>query len=106
MSSFINTNTTNEEKKSSKFTKSKDEIGKITSTLGTGENAKNSLIYLTIKYAFGTGVVLSILIVANYWFFREKEKVPDFIGDIRTVWEVVIPVITLALGYAFGKAQK
>lgn len=80
--------------------------GKITATLGTGDNAKNSLVYLTLKYCFLIGGALTFLVVVNYWAFRENEKVPDFIGDVKVVWEIMVPIITLALGYAFGKAQK
>lgn len=80
--------------------------GKISDTIGTGENAKDSFIYLTLKWSFTTGIILSILIVINQWAFREAEKVPDFIGDISTLWEILIPIITLALGYAFGKSKK
>lgn len=80
--------------------------GKIAGTIGRGEDAKNSLIYLTLKWAFVTGIIISVCIVLNHWFFRMEEKVPDFIGDIKIAWEIIIPIITLALGYAFGKSQK
>jgi hypothetical protein len=98
-----------EEKKTSKVNKNitpTDVIGIIPQRIGTGDNAKNSIIYLTIKWAFISGCVISGLVVANYWFFREKEKVPDFTNDIEIIWEVIIPIITLSLGYAFGKSQK
>lgn len=80
--------------------------GKITGTIGSGEDAKNSLIYLTLKWAFTTGIIISICIVLNYWFFRINDKVPDFVGDIKIAWEIIVPIITLALGYAFGKSHK
>ncbi|MDB5159491.1 MAG: hypothetical protein JWR50_4198 [Mucilaginibacter sp.] len=85
---------------------SSDIAGKITETLGTGSNAKDSIVYYTIKWAFIAGTVISVCVMINYWGFREKEKVPDFTNDIKMVWEIVIPVITLALGYLFGKSQK
>lgn len=80
--------------------------GKITSTIGSGKNAKNSLVYLTLKWTFYTGIIITLLIVLNYWFFRINEKVPDFIGDIKIAWELIIPIITLALGYAFGRSEE
>jgi hypothetical protein len=96
-----------EEKKESKFDIRKVHIsGKIADTIGQGEDAKNSIIYLTLKWAFLTGIVISFFIVLNHWFFRVNEKIPDFMGDIKIAWEIIVPLITLALGYAFGKSQK
>jgi hypothetical protein len=82
-----------------------EHFGKISEIIGTGEHAKLGIIYLTIRWAFITGCVVSLLVVINYWGFREKEKVPDFVSDIKVIWEVIIPIITLALGYAFGKSK-
>lgn len=82
------------------------EPGKISATIGTGDNAKISLIYLTIKWAFISGCVLTILISINYWCFEENFKVPNIIEDLSRIWQIIIPLITLSLGYAFGKSQK
>jgi hypothetical protein len=79
--------------------------GKITETIGRGEDARNSFVYLTLKWAFGIGSALTILIIANKWFFEKDEKVPNIMGDISMAWEIVVPLITLALGYAFGKSK-
>jgi hypothetical protein len=95
-----------EEKKSGFETKKVHIPGKIVGTIGQGDDAKNSLIYLTLKWAFRTGIIISILIVVNHWLFRINEKTPDFMGDIKIAWEIIVPLITLALGYAFGKSQK
>jgi hypothetical protein len=90
----------------SSFKESKFKVPKITTTIGRGEDAKNSLIYLTLKWSFITGVIITILVITNNWVFRVDEKVPDFMDDIKVTWGLIIPIITLALGYAFGKAQK
>ncbi|MFY7728916.1 MAG: hypothetical protein ACOVRN_05320 [Flavobacterium sp.] len=81
-------------------------IGKIAETIGTGESAKNSIVYLVIKWSFYSGVFITSLVVINSWLFNENEKTPDLISDIETTWSIVIPIITLALGYAFGKSGK
>lgn len=83
-----------------------DSRGKITDTIGTGEVAKDSIIYLVIKWSFVSGSVITFLLVLNNWLFRQDEKVPDLTNDIKTTWSIVIPIITLALGYAFGKSRK
>lgn len=83
-----------------------DKKGTITDTIGTGDNAKNSLIYVCIHWCFLAAALLTLFVVLNNWFFRQNEKVPDFVEDIRTVWMIFLPVVTLALGYAFGKSHK
>lgn len=81
--------------------------GKITEMLGSGNNARISIIYLVLKWVFISAVILTILIIINYWCFRDSEsKVPDITGDIKSIWEILTPIITLALGYAFGKSEQ
>ena len=72
-----------------------------------GEDAKNSIIYLVLKWAFFAAVAISTLVIINNWLFRDCEnKVPDITSDLKVIWEIVTPIITLALGYAFGKSEK
>lgn len=81
-------------------------ISDITKRIGRGQDASNSIVYLVIKWAFWVGAIITLIVAINYWIFREKEKVPDFIGDISTLWDIIVPIITLALGYHFGKSNK
>lgn len=83
-----------------------DTHGRITDTIGTGEVAKDSIIYLVIKWSFISGTVITSLLFINNWIFRENEKVPDLTNDIKNTWGILIPIVTLALGYAFGKSRK
>lgn len=83
-----------------------DARGKISDTIGTGDVAKDSIIYLVIKWSFISGTIITVFLILNNWFFRQNEKVPDLTNDIKTTWTIVIPIITLALGYAFGKSKK
>ena len=78
---------------------------KITETIGRGEDARNSFVYITIKWAFIVGCVITAIIAINHWVFRVEETIPDLTGDIQIVWDIVVPIITLALGYAFGKSR-
>lgn len=75
--------------------------GKITENIGSGENAKNSIVWMTITWSFFTAGAISLLlfslVVANKDF--------KYIEEIKSVWSIFIPIITLALGYAFGKSQ-
>ncbi|MFT0234998.1 hypothetical protein ACMSFF_26285 [Bacteroides faecis] len=81
--------------------------GQIPQIIGSGEDAKNSIIYLVLKWAFIAAAVISTLVIINNWLFRDCEnKVPDITSDLKVIWEIVTPIITLALGYAFGKSEK
>lgn len=82
-----------------------DTHGKITSTIGTGAVAKDSIIYLVIRWSFISGTIITALLIINNWLFREDGKVPDLTNDIEATWSIIIPIITLALGYAFGKSK-
>lgn len=84
-----------------------DKLGIISQYLGTGENAKNSIVYLVLKYSFISAIIITFLVVFNYWLFRDGgNKVPDIVGDLKIIWEIITPIITLALGYAFGKNER
>lgn len=81
--------------------------GKITKTIGSGNNAKYSIIYLVLVAAFISSILITILVVANHWCFRDCEnKVPDITNDIKAIWDILTPIITMALGYAFGKSER
>lgn len=75
--------------------------GKITHSIGTGENAKNSIVWMTITWSFGIGAVITVAILA-LCFVQGKG---DYVDSIKSVWAVFVPIITLALGYAFGKSK-
>lgn len=75
--------------------------GRITETIGTGENAKNSIVWMTITWSFFIASTLSILLFS----LVVAEKDFNYIGEIKGVWSIFIPIITLALGYAFGKSK-
>ena len=61
-------------------------LGRI---IGSAKNAPNNLAFLVIVLAFLTGLGLSIA-YPNQWM--------EF-------WKLVIPIITLAMGYVFGKSS-
>ncbi len=81
--------------------------GSITNIIGTGSNAKHSIATIVLVVCFAIGFIVSIFVIVNYWCFRDCEnKVPDITGDLKVIWEIVTPVITLVLGYEFGKYEK
>lgn len=75
--------------------------GKITANIGSGENAKNSIVWMTITWSFITAGVLSLLLFSLAVCDRDFK----YLEEIKSIWSIFIPIITLALGYAFGKSQ-
>jgi hypothetical protein len=74
--------------------------GKITHNIGTGENAKNSIVWMTITWSFTIACGLSVILLAMSIF-----KDFEYIDAVKSIWSIFAPLITLALGYAFGKSK-
>lgn len=83
-----------------------DQEGSITKSIGTGENAKNSFVYVTLKWSFLSMMTIILLIIAINVYFNDSNNKPDFVKDIKDVWSLATSLITLALGYAFGKSKE
>lgn len=79
-----------------------DRKGKITGFIGTGENAKNSILYLVLKYAFLFAIIVIAIYAINLWFFCSNNN-NNLLSGILEISKVVVPIITLALGYVFGQ---
>jgi tellurite resistance protein TehA-like permease len=75
--------------------------GRIAETIGTGDNAKNSIVWMTITWSFCIASMLSLLFFALVVCYKDF----NYIDNIKSVWSIFVPIITLALGYAFGKSQ-
>lgn len=76
--------------------------GEVSKIIGSGENAQHSIVYKTIAWSFTTGVAFSLM-QFFYVIYAGKENPLD---SIKGVWSIFIPVITLSLGYIFGKSSK
>ncbi|EGR2123795.1 hypothetical protein [Vibrio cholerae] len=79
-------------------------VGKIASQIGTGQNAKDSFIWMTITWSFYISTGLSAAIFLKHCFITPSDN-GDFMTYIKDIWSIFTPIITLALGYAFGKGQ-
>jgi hypothetical protein len=77
--------------------------GKINDTIGSGSYAQATIAWLTIKWSFISGCVLTffclILAIAS-------SDYNGSIGNITSVWTIFAPIITLVLGYMFGKGKE
>lgn len=75
--------------------------GVVTQQIGSGEHAQNSIVYRTILWSFIGGGLLSAAAVVIA--FCDGSKNP--MSNIKDVWSIFAPLITLALGYVFGKGR-
>jgi tellurite resistance protein TehA-like permease len=77
--------------------------GEITKKIGSGKHAQDSIVWHTILWSFGTGIGVTLVIIL--WSSFDKD-VSFQAQDIKSIWSLFIPIITLALGYIFGKENK
>ena len=75
--------------------------GVITKQIGSGDHAQNSIVYRTIVWSFVAGASLSVACFA-YAAWKGAE---DPMKPVKDVWAIFGPIITLALGYVFGKGR-
>lgn len=75
--------------------------GAVTQQIGSGEHAQNSIVYRTILWSFTGGGLLSAAAVA---IALTNGSTTPF-AEIKDVWSIFAPLITLALGYVFGKGK-
>lgn len=75
--------------------------GTVTQQIGSGDNAQNAIVYRTIFWCFVAGGVLSLAAFGHALF---KDSTTPLAG-VKDVWSIFAPIITLALGYLFGKGK-
>lgn len=83
-------------------------FGTIAKLIGTGENAKNSIIWMTITWSFYIASGITLLLFISLWvaYYNENAtEITEIKKQMITMWSVFTPIITLALGYAFGKNE-
>ncbi|MFW2072623.1 hypothetical protein ACG9Y7_04070 [Acinetobacter gerneri] len=81
-------------------------ISKITEQIGKGDDAKHSIIWLTIKFSFitaGIFTIISFVFLTIAYFNNEGSQIESMQRFIMSIWSIFSPLITLSLGYAFGK---
>lgn len=84
-------------------------VGRITQEIGTGDDAKHSIIWTTIRWCFiiATGISTILFIFLGIAYFNKNiNEINELKKFILAMWSVFTPIITLSLGYAFGKDYK
>jgi len=84
------------------------ESGNIAKHIGTGSNAKDSFVWMTLRSCFIIAGLLSAGIFVSYFYFvfHNMSTEVDIVANLKDVWAIFTPIITLALGYAFGKRDR
>lgn len=99
---------TNETSITNASNSSTDALGSISKTIGTGENAKNSIIWMTITWSFyiagGITIIFCMFLAIAYYQNRES-LIIELMKHMFSIWSIFTPLITLSLGYAFGRNQ-
>lgn len=83
-------------------------FGTITRTIGTGQNAKDSIVWMTITWSFyiATGITVIFCIFLAIVYYQNKETlILELMKHMFSVWSIFTPLITLSLGYAFGRNE-
>ncbi len=75
--------------------------GTVAAIIGTGQNAKDSVVYLTIQWSFAVASVATVMVLLHDFWVSDSLEVPN----LKDIWTVFIPIITLGLGYMFGKER-
>lgn len=77
--------------------------GKITQLIGSGKYAQSAIVWWTIKWSFIVGGMLTAGAFISHWVYKDEGTLAE---NIKNIWSIFAPIITLALGYIFGKGQK
>lgn len=81
----------------------------IPSKIGKGEDAKNSIIWTIITWSLAIPTAITFFYFITMWaVYSNQFNIPQEAALIRQeilkIWGIFIPIITLALGYLYGKS--
>lgn len=87
-----------------------DIVGAVNYAIGTGKHAQDSVVWLTIKWSFSLGLLISFVMILYTWPVRPEGSHPPVrfefpMDNLESIWSIFVPIVTLALGYMFGKGK-
>lgn len=68
--------------------------------IGTGKHAKTNIIWYVISSIL---VIFSCICISLFVLVLYNYKISEVSQSIKDIWSVFTPIITLSLGYLFGK---
>lgn len=75
----------------------------IAKVIGEGENAKNSVVWKIITYTLYLYTFVIVVIMGNDIC---RYGGVNCVSIIKEIWATYSPILTLSLGYMFGKRDK
>lgn len=83
-----------------------DYIGEINQKIGTGNNAKDAIAYLCLKWSFILlSVILALLTIYSAVMICKNQK-ESYVDNLLKGCGIITPIITLLLGFIFGNKIK
>ncbi len=79
-----------------------DKSGLMQRLLGSGNEAKYGISAIVVIGLFIVGLIFTVVVCLDNWFFCCDSSMME---DIKTIWGIVTPLLTLTLGYVFGKGR-
>lgn len=71
--------------------------------IGKGEDAKSSVVWFVITFTLTLyGCVIAVMIIVDIL----NNKGVNILSNLKESWAVFTPIITLSLGYMFGKQSE
>jgi len=74
----------------------------ITNKIGTGDDAKNSVVWHVITYSL---TIYSCIVAALLVIDVVNNGGNSALAIVKDSWAIFTPIITLSLGYMFGKKE-
>lgn len=87
----------------------KTNVHKISDHIGKGEEAKNSIVWIIIRWSLIIPSGITALYFITMWiiyalYANPEVQVSQVRENILKIWAIFSPLITLALGYIYGKS--
>lgn len=74
---------------------------------GKNVQPKEYIAYIVLIGAFVVGILLTIIVAINHWLTMNNcDWNQDISKPLILVWQLPVPIITLVIGYLFGKENK
>jgi len=79
-----------------------DHPGTLGEKFGTGKHAQTNIVLMVIRYSFWFAATICAIIAIYSWITKKD----SILEPLKTVWSIFTPLITLSLGYLFGRGKE
>lgn len=77
-------------------------VEKYSDKIGTGDDAKSSVVWFVITFTLTLyACLIAVLVIVDIF----NNKGVNILENIKESWAIFTPIITLSLGYMFGKVD-